>query len=168
MQNVTEESDAMPPVRWLADEMLGRLARYLRFLGHDTEYVRGSTDREIAERATREGRILLTRDRALAAQVPGSVHLESVVLAEQLRGVRTAHPELGYTPRFDRCTRCNGALRPATPESNEPTPAEVPDHLRGTGKSLFRCTSCGHWYWEGSHTARVREFLRTIWGPDKE
>src|SRR5580658_184832 len=60
------------PARWWADEMLGRLARYLRMVGLDTAYVPGLTDDEVVRRAGAEGRTLLTRDRQLARRVPGA------------------------------------------------------------------------------------------------
>ena len=127
--------------------MLGRLARYLRFLGHDTEYVRGLPDEEVAARALQEGRRLLTRDRDLARRTPGALCLESIDLGRQLRAVRDAEPLAGYVPNFTRCTVCNGALRPV---SGAAAPARPP-----TGP-VFACDRCGHRYWEGSHTARVR------------
>ena len=37
--------------RFMADEMLGSLARWLRVLGYDTSYQRGSTDLELLRAA---------------------------------------------------------------------------------------------------------------------
>ncbi|MCI4361372.1 MAG: Mut7-C RNAse domain-containing protein, partial [Thermoplasmata archaeon] len=91
----------MAAPRWLADEMLGRLSRYLRFLGHDTQYVRGQTDREIVEQIRRDGRRLLTRDRALAARVPGALLLASPYLPDQLRQLHAEAPDAGYSVTFD-------------------------------------------------------------------
>ncbi len=76
---------AWPSPRWMVDEMLGRLARSLRVLGHDTVYVTGLPDADIADRASRESRVLVTRDKALAARVPGSVLLTSGEWSEQIR-----------------------------------------------------------------------------------
>src|SRR5207245_5307383 len=52
--------------RFVADVMLGRLARWLRALGYDTAYVRDASDRQLLGLALREDRRLLTRDVALA------------------------------------------------------------------------------------------------------
>ncbi|HEU4566374.1 MAG TPA: Mut7-C RNAse domain-containing protein, partial [Gemmatimonadaceae bacterium] len=60
-----------PAPRFLADAMLERLARWLRVLGFDTAGAAGP-DRALARRAAAEGRILLTRDRRLAAEAEGS------------------------------------------------------------------------------------------------
>ncbi len=146
----------VPAPRWLADEMLGRLARYLRFFGHDTEYVRGLSDAEIAGRAGGEGRRLVTRDRDLARQVAGAILLESPFLPDQLRSVRALAPEAGYRVTFERCTVCNGALHPWSLPADTPWPAEMPRWDSESGRPIFECADCGHRYWEGSHTASLR------------
>ncbi len=51
--------------RFVADAHLGGLAHMLRMAGFDTLYRNDYRDREIADIAEREGRIILTRDREL-------------------------------------------------------------------------------------------------------
>jgi uncharacterized protein with PIN domain len=62
---------------FLADAMLGRLARWLRVLGVDTLYEPTLSDPELVSRAELDGRIVLTRDRALvppkSRELPGPV-----------------------------------------------------------------------------------------------
>ena len=151
------------PPRWLADEMVGRLARYLRFFGHDTEYVRGENDEAVARRAIAEDRVVLTRDRRLAEQTPRVILLTSSALADQLRQVRVAAPEAGYVVKFDRCTLCNGSLLPWTPGPEEPLPPSLSRERLEKGLSLFRCEKCKHTYWDGSHTEQIRRQLQS-WG----
>ena len=148
-----------PAPRWLVDEMLGRLARYLRFVGCDTVYVRGAADDELLERARREGRVLLTRDRELSRRARASFLVESPHLAEQWRAVRAAYPTVPTTVAFDRCTLCNGRLEPedAGPAGSL---ADAPPELPRRGP-LYRCCECGHRYWEGSHTSSIRARLAT-------
>ncbi len=100
----------MDEPRWLVDEMLGRLVRYLRFLGYDAEYVRGITDDEIVERARVDQRRVITRDRSLARRLPDAVLLTRTDIAGQMRELRTAFPALRADVRFDRCSICNGRL----------------------------------------------------------
>lgn len=141
------------PPRWLVDEMLGRLARYLRFVGCDTAYVRGLTDEEIVVRARHEGRILLTRDRELSSRCPGALLVPSPYLADQWRSVRAAYPSTPTRLSFDRCTLCNGLLAPAEAEREK----DAPPTDRPPRGPLYRCGLCGHVYWDGSHTASIRE-----------
>lgn len=139
--------------------MVGRLARYLRFAGCDTLYARGLTDTEILELARREGRVVVTRDRALASRAERSVLLKSVVLAEQWKALRAAVPEVPAEVEFVRCTECNGELRAYVAVPGAPRRREVPWDRVDRGLQLFRCVDCGHVYWEGSHTARIRAQL---------
>ena len=151
------------PPRFLADEMVGRLARYLRFVGCDTVYVKGLDDDEIAELARTERRILVTRDQALADRVPSSILLRSPSLADQWNALRAAVPELPSEVRFDRCTHCNGSLRPHRPAPEDPRPDGVPWDRVKEGLVLYRCSDCGHLYWEGTHTEHIRTQIRA-WG----
>ena len=48
--------------RFIADVMLGKLATWLRLLGCDVEYFPKITDEDLVERASRTGRVILTRD----------------------------------------------------------------------------------------------------------
>jgi uncharacterized protein with PIN domain len=96
------------------DGHLGRLAAYLRVLGFDTWYRNHAADRELAERADRDDRVLLTRDRGLLKRslVRRGYFVRSDQPTEQLAEValrfgldRSARP-------FGRCLRCNGVLEP--------------------------------------------------------
>ena len=51
--------------RFIADAMLGRLAHWLRLLGFDCAYERHAADEDLVRRGVEQGRIILTRDRAL-------------------------------------------------------------------------------------------------------
>jgi uncharacterized protein len=149
----------MEEPRWLVDEMLGRLARYLRFLGYDAEYARGASDADIVKRARTENRRIVTRDRGLARRLDGSVLLARTDIAGQLQEFKRAFPGLRGEVRFDRCSLCNGRLRlfeeePHLPCQRSPRGRdELPAGIR------YACSDCGHLYWEGSHTASIRARL---------
>ncbi|EQD45724.1 protein containing DUF82 [mine drainage metagenome] len=146
----------MRPERLLADEMLGRLARYLRFVGCDTAYARDRTDDEIVRWAATEGRFLLTRDRALARRVPESLWIRSPGIEGQWREVRTRCTDLPTHVRFARCTRCNGEVRPVVPPPTDGGPIGLPVERIAAGLPVYRCDACGHLYWAGSHSSDVQ------------
>ena len=153
------ESDSGPP-RWLADAMLGKLARYLRFLGHDTAYVRDLSDDEIASLARSGRRTLLTRDRALAGRATGSLLLLHSDLPGQLREVARGFPGVQFRVRLDRCPGCNVSLRPwAGPTADSAWPRELPRALIESGVPVHECPACARRYWDGSHAARIREVV---------
>lgn len=155
MANSTNSSQAQSK-RLLADGMLGRLSRWLRILGYDTVFGSGDDDWALLRRARAEDRLLLTRDRQLAAR-PGVLALliESEELAAQVRQIVEA---VGPPPEgaFTRCPVCNGRL---TPLSREEARERVPPHVCRTQREFRLCAVCGHVYWRGTHWERMRKVL---------
>jgi len=152
-------SDAEP--RFIADAMLGRLARWLRTLGFDTAYDDAISDRELVRRAFEEQRYILTRDRRLPEQwrMTNCLVLGSDAPVDQLREV-VAHLGLEPSDRlFTRCRICNTELVPASSEEVE---ARVPATVRERHTAFVRCPECGRVYWEGSHTERMMSVLARV------
>ena len=75
--------------RFLADAMLGSLAKWLRALGYDTYYQRHYGKGGI-ERLLSKGRLLLSRNRKTVALHPGSVLIHSERLSDQILEMRSA------------------------------------------------------------------------------
>jgi hypothetical protein len=96
--------------RFIADHMLGRLARWLRICGYDTVFSPEYYDADIVRIALREGRIILTRDKGLVARdaARNFIFIESQDHTEQLRQVLDA---LKLKPDIERvftiCPVCN-------------------------------------------------------------
>ena len=151
--------DARPP-RFAVDVMLGRLARWLRVLGHDTAYGPHLRRRELAACARREGRLLLTRDTRLVADpaLPPHLFITSDHFREQLRQVAAAAPLRDATP-LSRCLDCNRVLEPVTRESVQ---HRVPPYVFETQVRFLRCTHCDHLYWPATHGVRMRHELAVL------
>jgi uncharacterized protein with PIN domain len=150
-------------VRFFADAMLGRLARWLRIAGCDTAYEDGIADAELARRALEESRVLLTRDRRLLDEwrVPRALLVESEALPEQLRQVAGTF-ELDWRARlFTRCSRCNALLEQV---SMHELGARLPPRVRSETRRFLHCPLCDRVYWRGSHTARMRRVLEDALG----
>lgn len=149
--------------RFLADAMLGRLARWLRLLGFDTAYDPAIEDAEVARRAFAERRTVLTRDRALPVEwrLPRVVVLRSEGTHEQLRELARVVPLRSAARPFSRCSRCNARLEDAPAET---VAASVPARIAATQSRFLRCCGCGHVYWEGSHVERIRRRLEDALG----
>ena len=136
--------------------MLGRLARWLRILGYDTAFDSGADDWALLRRARAEGRLLLTRDRQLAARRGvAALLIESEELAEQVQQVVAT---IGPSPAgaFTRCSVCNGRL---TLLGREEARDRVPSHVHRTQQEFRLCPECGRVYWRGSHWDRMKETL---------
>lgn len=145
--------------RLLVDGMCGRLARYLRFCGHDAAYGPDrdvTTDEEKCRLAEAEGRTVVTRSRRLARRAPDAILLEVADLDGQLRSVRAAGIPLELPDRPRRCGRCNGVLRAV------PSGSDLPEYVSDEAAELFRCIGCGQYFWRGSHWERVRSRLAAV------
>jgi uncharacterized protein with PIN domain len=145
--------DAQP--RFLADSMLGKLARWLILLGYDAAYAQnGRSDLELLEQAHREGRVFLTRD----TKIPDVAGLRKIVIPEQRFEGQLARviSQLGLVydraRLFSRCTYCNEPLAALTREEALPL---VPPLVRGLDTPFFRCPQCRRMYWNGTHTERA-------------
>jgi uncharacterized protein with PIN domain len=153
------------PPRFIADVMLGRLARWLRTLGYDTAHEDSIADADLVRRAFQEGRSILTRDTKLFDEwrVAGGllVHAESPLeqLAEVVSTFHLERPDRLFT----RCRVCNGVLQPL---NREDAPGRVPPDIESRAREIAECPGCGRVYWEGSHTDRMRSVLARLWpGP---
>lgn len=106
-------------LRFLCDEMLAGLGRWLRIAGYDTAIAaRGCRDRDLVEQAHAEQRILLTRDRRLVEIRRANEW--TIVLNGN--GIDACARELGRRLALDwtfdplsRCTLCNTRLDRADP-----------------------------------------------------
>lgn len=148
-----------PPHRFILDNHLGKLARYLRLLGLDAIYLNDAADdADLARIAGEEGRILLTRDRGLLKR--GNVVHGYCLRTRDSLGQLTAvlhryqlHDEIAP---WTRCLRCNGLLRPVEKEA-------IIHRLEPKTKLYFHefrlCESCGQIYWQGSHFAHLQRIV---------
>jgi len=139
--------------RFLVDGTAGRLARWLRLMGFDTEFSNHAADYNMVHRARAEGRVLLTRRKsATALPWAQALHLQSDDPSEQLAQVAAQYrlPDEAMT----RCSLCNTPLEEVTRESVQ---EEVPPYVYKTAPSFSRCPGCGHIYWQGTHYARIKE-----------
>lgn len=148
---------------FLGDGHLGGLVRLLRLLGFDAAMRCGGTGTELVRRAVGEGRILLTRSRALlmhrdlthacfVRSTEPSAQTAEIVDRLQLRGL--ARP-------FTRCLVCNAALEAA---EGERALAHVPPRVREVFNDYRRCPECRRVYWQGSHYRRLQRVAEDLLG----
>ncbi len=158
----TGAGDDGAPLRFAADAMLGGLMRWLRALGHDTTWEAEIADDELVRRAVAERRVLLTRDRGLAAAwwIRPLLLLHADAPLAQLAEV-AARFSLRTDRLFSRCLRCNLPLEPA---AEADVLARVPADVRARQTVFHRCRRCARLYWEGSHTARMRDDIAQALG----
>ena len=142
-------------MRLFCDEMLARLGRWLRAAGYDTTIAEGGMlDAALIAQCVTEQRVLLTRDRHLAAIADARVavvHLAESDVAGQARALRAALDIDWQRAPFTRCLVDNTPLAAAPPEMA----AQVPPSSRTAGGPLRLCPACDHLYWPGGHVRRM-------------
>jgi uncharacterized protein with PIN domain len=158
--------DAQGP-RFIADAMLGRLARWLRLIGVDTAYEAHVEDRRLADRGKLEGRVVLTRDALLPRRFKDTpcLLIRSEVVAEQLAQVVAAFDIDWGAAAFSRCTRCNTPVGRLT---REEAAGRVPPRVLLEQERFVGCPSCRRVYWRGSHVERMRAALERALGRGSE
>lgn len=149
----------IPEPRFLCDEMLKGLGRWLRVAGYDTLILEdGEEDAALLQRAVEEGRLLLTRDRPLMdyREATGTVILLQCSGLSQCASELTRRLGIDWQHRpFSRCLVCNTPLLTATPAQR----LQIPEDAREDELVLY-CPSCDKLYWEGSHVRRMRKKLQ--------
>ncbi|MEO2151513.1 MAG: Mut7-C RNAse domain-containing protein [Thermococcus sp.] len=145
-------------MKFIADMMLGRLARWLRLYGYDTLYGIEDDD-EIIEVARKEGRVILTKDVALAERAErlgvNVFLLRSNSLEGQVEELKHLGVQFGELfPANARCPKCNGPIR-AVPK--EAVKGKVPPRVYENYNEFYVCQNCGQIYWPGK---QWREMLK--------
>ena len=146
-------------MRFLCDEMLIGLARWLRAAGYDTEVCdSAAADRAVLEHAINDNRILITRDQKLLELR----HAQNTVLYLNCNDIESCVEDLGKKVQinwqldpFSRCMQCNTPLVEARADKL----SQVPDESRKLAHPLLYCPVCDKVYWEGSHVDRMRQKL---------
>lgn len=163
--------------RFVTDRMLGKLSTWLRILGHDTVYAaeialkvkEGEEDEDnaITAFAEHEARILLTRDKNLAASAIKKgvqcVQIRTDEVMEQLKELLRYNITINLEPVPVRCSECNARIRKVEEGDEDILKRKSYVPVSMIGKCDFWvCERCGRVYWEGSHWMNIREQLRLL------
>ncbi len=150
--------------KFIADAMLGRLARWLRVAGCDVEYFPRIADAELIARGT-AGRLILTRDTLLIRRRGARENhffVSGDDYRDQLRQVLTAFAIDPFRRFLTRCLECNAPLEAI---DHDEVVDGVPPYVFATQATFRLCPACGRLYWGGTHRERMVAELRAIIGP---
>ncbi len=142
--------------RFLCDEMLGRLCRYLRAAGYDTLLANnGASDAELLRQCHAEGRYFLTQD-ALVREHKAANGIALILPHAPLDHIAElvgAHFSIDWLNHsFTRCLVDNSLLV----EADATAIARAPQDALKSGEPLLHCPNCRRAYWRGSHYKRMR------------
>ncbi|NPA15213.1 MAG: hypothetical protein GXO44_01540 [Deferribacteres bacterium] len=137
-------------MRFVADVMVGKLARWLRIMGYDVLYFNSAEDNFLIYVAKEDDRILLTRDRRLYSDAlrakAKAFCISSSDTTRQFEEVKEAF-SLKARP-VARCALCNFELKKV---SKDEVDGLVPEFVWHRCEVFWRCSGCGKIYWSGTH-----------------
>jgi len=158
---------SVPPQRtkFVADAMLGSLARKLRAFGFDTSYYRKGGDEGIISLAKVEGRVILTSDRALQKRAISS-SLVALLLIGGTDGKRISSlldcaqaAQIPLVRGEPLCSLCGGELATV---SRGDIASRVPAQVARRHRLFLCCTRCRKLYWRGGHWKKLRRLERAF------
>ena len=140
-------------MKFIADAMLGKLAKRMRLHGFDVLYDPALDDNAIIQLSLKEGRTILTRDAGLVSRPLAENHLmiDNDLVDEQLHQVMKTC-SLCREVSLTRCSVCNGPL--ADLDRNVARDL-VPEHVYAADIGFSICGNCGKVYWRGSHVRNM-------------
>jgi len=150
--------------KFIIDQMCGRLAKWLRLMGYDAVYFNDIDDEELINIAKKEERIILTRDtrlvkrRIIANGYVKALTVSSDMLDDQLKQLVNCF-KLKCDKKLERCIECNSELESV---SKSETKGKVPPYVYRTQNKFCRCSSCGRYYWRGTHWEKIQAKLKDI------
>jgi uncharacterized protein len=156
------------PPGFIADAMLGSLARKLRIFGFDTLYFGEGGDPELEALSKKERRVILTSDRRLFARSEGrgirAILVEGRTDRARLRSVkRQSGPAMTLLlggRRLSRCAVCNGELDVIGKRDAAST--KIPAKVLARHRLFYTCRSCSRFYWRGKHWERLRRLSYSL------
>jgi uncharacterized protein with PIN domain len=140
--------------RFIVDNNVGKLAKWLRMMGYDTLFFGSCSDAKMVATALADGRVILTRDtqimkrRVITSKQIRAVLIKSDEPSVQIRQVvEELNLDCQYQP-FTLCLECN---QPLVERSKEQVEDRVPPYVFRTQSQYMECLTCHRIYWRGTH-----------------
>ena len=157
----------MDTPRFIADQNVGKLGRWLRMMGFDTLFFDGQDDGEMVRLALEQDRIILTRDtHIMERRLITSGRLKAVLFVtdrpeEQIcQVINSLRLKDNFRP-FTLCIEDNHALEK---RGKEAVKNRVPLYVFETQTQYMECPHCHRIYWRGTHwramTSRLEKLVR--------
>jgi hypothetical protein len=148
-------------IKFIVDNNVGKLAKWLRIIGYDTLLFKEKNDDKMIEIALNEDRVVLTKNsqimirRLVTSGKLKALHIKCDEPKAQLRQtVKMLNLDFHSNP-FSLCLKCNHKL---VPRNKEEMQELVPARVFQIQNQYMECPSCHRIYWHGTHwQAMVRE-----------
>jgi uncharacterized protein with PIN domain len=158
-------------IKFIADNNVGKLARWLRLIGYDTVLFKQKDDGQMIRTALSDSRVILTKDaqfmkrRLVTNGKLKTIHIKQDDPKLQVQEVVEAL-KLNYHFRpFSLCLECNRAL---IARDKEQVKNLVPAHVFETQTEYSQCPICHRIYWPGTHWQAMGKKLQDLQGRSGE
>ncbi|RLC53718.1 MAG: hypothetical protein DRH89_10310 [Candidatus Cloacimonadota bacterium] len=146
--------------KFLLDENLAKLAKWLRMLGYDVAIYRSINNEKKISLCNKERRVYLTRSNKIAKrkEIFSRMLIRTEKYDEQL--LEMSHLlEFNNKMLSSRCLVCNDKLQKIQVEKIKDL---IPKYVTDNFSDFKICRKCGKIFWNGSHYAAMKSKLKNL------
>ncbi len=154
-------------LKFIVDNNVGKLAKWLRIMGYDTLFFSSPNDSNMIATALAEGRVILTRDTLIMERrVVTSGKLKVILIQSDKpelqihQVIDTLNLDCLFRP-FTICLECN---QPLVVRNKQEVKDLVPPYVYQTQSQYMECPACHRIYWRGTHwqamTQNLEKFVK--------
>jgi len=157
-------------LRFIVDQNVGKLARWLRMMGFDTRFFTGQDDGQMIDIAQKETRVILTRDtQIMKRRVVTGGQIKAVLLKDDGPELQMQQviETLSLSPRFRPFSICLECNQPLEARSQHQVKDRVPPYVFRTQHQYMACPACHRVYWQGTHWQAMTEKLKRFEMPGR-
>jgi uncharacterized protein with PIN domain len=154
-------------IKFIADNNVGKLARWLRLIGYDTLLFKQKDDGQMIKIALSENRVILTKDtQFMKRRLVTNGKLKTTLIRQDdpklqvQEVVKTLNLNYHFKP-FSLCLECNRAL---IARDKGEVKTLVPAHVFETQTQYTQCPACHRIYWPGTHWQALGKKLQDLQG----
>ena len=148
--------------KFIVDNNVGKLAKWLRMMGYDTLFFNGSNDSRMIAIALAEGRVVLTKDTQIMKRGVITKGRLKAILPQSDKPelqIRQVIDSLNLDCRFKPFSICLECNHPLVEKSKKQVKDLVPPFVFQTQNQYMECPHCHRIYWRGTHWQKMTEEL---------
>ena len=150
-------------MKYLCDQMLGTLAKWLRIYGFDTFYANSEMDdNELINISKNEKRVLITRDKNLLQKARKekikAIEINTTDIDQQINKVINQE-KVDTSNILSRCILCNTEIEEI---KKEKVKQMVPKRVFEANEKFWFCPKCKKVYWKGTHYEKMIEKMNVL------
>jgi uncharacterized protein with PIN domain len=147
-------ADSKESPKFITDNNVGKLGRWLRMMGYDTIMFNQPDDWDMVRIALEEERILITRDTQVVKRrviTSGKVRALLITDDDPEKQIHQMMDLLGLDCNFKPLSLCLECNEPLVSRRRDEVENCVPPYVFQTQLQFVECPLCHRIYWQGTH-----------------